>query len=82
MKCEICGRKTKEEMSCSAMPLADVRCCQVCDDLIITPIRILSHMNVNTNEIVAVFVNAMRTHKLLQIERRKYAKANKAQPTG
>jgi hypothetical protein len=67
---------------CSASPIiTDGTCCNVCDDLIITPVRVLMSAYPTTLEIVSVFRNAVRTHKIITDERRKHAEASKAQPS-
>jgi hypothetical protein len=72
MKCAMCNRFTLERRSCNAMPIVQGRCCFTCDDLIVTPVRILMQMRPSDNEIVAMFRNAVRTHHQLKELRRKH----------
>lgn len=40
MNCSICEVPIAAKESCNAQPVNDGRCCQACDDLIVTPVRI------------------------------------------
>jgi hypothetical protein len=59
MTCSICGEEFSE-FACYASPIIDASCCSRCDDLIVTPVRILgTALPSVANEIVAVFRNTV-----------------------
>ena len=80
MKCEICGGDHGERYSCNAMPIVNGRCCMTCDDLIVSPVRILQRTYPDAaNEIVALFRSSVKTHAHLKRERLKLTKGQHGQ---
>jgi hypothetical protein len=69
MNCSICFTEIDERESCNARPINDGRCCRVCDDLIVTPVRVAraSTLDIDTavNQAVTMRKAAERLRSLI-----------------
>jgi hypothetical protein len=67
--CSICG-ESFHTPPCSAHPVTPGVCCQRCDDLIVTPVRILRARP--GTSVLATFAQAIEMHRISEQYRRKH----------
>lgn len=69
--CSICKEEFTEK-SCSAYPVTLDRCCPRCDDLIVTPVRILDAQGYH--HVLVQFQCAVETYAVILKQRRRHGK--------